>query len=82
VVMLKTLNGMLQSVLWFYTKLKKDIEKIFFVNTYDPCVADRMVNGCQHKKTYHIDDVTSRDVDKKVNNDFSSLVKGHICDIP
>jgi hypothetical protein len=58
VVMLKALYGMLQSALWFYTKFKKDIEQINFVlNPYEPCVANRMINGHQHTIKWHVDDI-------------------------
>jgi hypothetical protein len=74
--MFKTLYGMLQSALWFYTKFKKDIEQIGFVqNPYDSCVANRMVDGHQHTNTWHVDDVKSSHVDKKVNNDFLHWLK-------
>jgi hypothetical protein len=55
-VMLKSLNGMLQSEFYFYTKFKKEIVQISsFVNLYDPCMVNRMVNGCQHSITWHVD---------------------------
>jgi hypothetical protein len=76
VVMSKALHGMLQSALWFYTKFKKDIEQIGFVlNPYDPCVANIMVDGHQHTITWHVDDVKSSHVDKKMNDDFLHWLK-------
>ena len=46
VVMDKALYGMIQSSLLYYNKFVKDITKIGFkLNPYDPCVANRMVNG-------------------------------------
>ena len=46
---LKAIYGMLRSAMLFYKKLKKDLESIGFkTNPYDPCVANRMVNGKQH----------------------------------
>jgi hypothetical protein len=76
VVMLKALYGMLQSALWFYTKFKNDIEQIYFVlNPYDPCMTNRMVNGNEHTITWHVDDVKSSHVDKKVNDDFLHWLK-------
>ena len=36
------------SLLW-YLKFKKDLENIGFkFNDYDPCIANRLVNGYQH----------------------------------
>ena len=42
----KTLYGMLRAALLFYKKLRSDLENMGFeVNPYDPCVANKMVNG-------------------------------------
>jgi hypothetical protein len=69
--MLKALYGMLQSALLYYKKFRKDIESIgFVVNPYDPCVANRMVNGKQHTITWHVNDLKSSHVDSKVNDEF------------
>jgi hypothetical protein len=71
VVMEKALYGMLQSSLLYYKKFRRDIESIGFkVNPYDPCVANRMVNGKQHTVTWHVDDLKSSHVDPKVNDQF------------
>ena len=71
VEVLKALYGMLQASLLFYKKLKKDLESIGFkINPYDPCVANRMINGKQHTVTWHVDDLKSSHIDKKVNDDF------------
>lgn len=68
---LKPIYGMLQSALLYYKKFKADIETIGFeVNPYDPCVANRMVNGKQHTITWHVDDVKSSHKDPKVNDEF------------
>ena len=71
VVVLKALYGMLQSALLYYKKFRKDIEGIGFkINPYDPCIANRIVNGKQHTITWHVDDVKSSHVDKTVNDKF------------
>ena len=67
----KAIYGMLQSSLLYYKKFRKDIEGIGFkVNPYDPCVANRIVNGKQHTITWHVDDLKSSHVDSKVNDVF------------
>ena len=59
------------SLLW-YLKFKKDLEKIGFkFNDYDPCIANRMVNGNQHTVRFHVDDLLSSHVDPKVNDRFA-----------
>ena len=76
VVMEKALYGMLQSSLLYYKKFRKDIESIGFkVNPYDPCVANRIVNGKQHTVTWHVDDLKSSHVDPKVNDEFLEWLK-------
>ena len=54
----KALYGMLKSALWFYEKLRKDLEAYGFkVNPYDPCVANADINGSQMTVTWHVDDL-------------------------
>ena len=44
--MSKALHGMLESALKFYEQLRKDLEDAGFkVNPYDPCVANKIMNG-------------------------------------
>jgi hypothetical protein len=48
----KTLHGMLQASLLLHKTLCKDLEETgFAINPYDPCVANRMINGKQQKVT-------------------------------
>ena len=55
---MKSLHGLLRSALPFYKKLRKDLEETGFeVNPYDPCVANKMVNGSQITVTWHVDDL-------------------------
>ena len=76
VMMVMALYGMLQSSLLNYKKFRKDIESTGFeVNPYDPCVANRMVNGKQHTITWHVDDLKSSHVDPKVNDEFLEWLK-------
>ncbi|KAG7373398.1 reverse transcriptase RNA-dependent DNA polymerase [Nitzschia inconspicua] len=71
VMILKALYGMLQSSLLYYNKFRKGIESIGFeVNPFDPCVANRIVNGKQHTVVWHVDDLKSSHVDPKVNDEF------------
>ena len=71
VVMSKALYGMLQSSLLYYKKFRNDIESIrYVVNEYDPCVANKEINGRQHTICWHVDDLKSSHVDKKVNDQF------------
>jgi hypothetical protein len=71
VEVLKALYGMLVAALLWYKQFRGDLEKIGFkFNPYDPCVANMTVNGKQHTVRFHVDDLMSSHVDKKVNDDF------------
>ena len=67
--MKKALYGMLQSSLLYYKKFRKDLEGIgFVVNPYDPCVANRIINGSQHTVTWHVDDLKSSHKNPRIND--------------
>jgi hypothetical protein len=71
VMMLKALYGMLESSLLYYKKFKNDIETIGFeVNPYDPCVANRIVQGTQQTICWHVDDLKSSHKKSIVNDEF------------
>ena len=40
------------------------------MNSYDICVANRIIRGRQKTLTWHVDDVKSSHKDKKVNDEF------------
>ena len=59
------------SGLLFYKKFRASIEAIgFVVNPYDPCVANKKVNGKQHTISWHVDDLKSSHIDSRVNDNF------------
>ena len=76
---------MLMSGLLFYRKFRASIEKIGYkVNPYDPCVANKIINGKQHTITWHVDDLKSSHVDSKVNDEFHKWLQkeyGTITDV-
>ena len=54
----KALYGMLRAALLFYRKLRADLEDMGFeVNPYDPCVANKIVEGSQCTIVWHVDDL-------------------------
>jgi hypothetical protein len=68
--------GMLISALLFYEKLKSDLEGYGFqVNPYDPCVANKMVNGKQLTVTWHVDDLKASHMMKLVIDQFIEWIK-------
>ena len=69
--MLRALYGMLSAALMWYQKFRGDLETVGFkFNPYDPCVANRKVNGKQQTIRFHVDDIMSSHVDPKVNDNF------------
>ena len=72
VQVLRAIYGMLISAVLWYEKLRGELERglDFKFNPYDPCVANRVVNGQQHTIRYHIDDVMSSTMDPEVNTEF------------
>ena len=58
VKLLKALYGLMEASLMFYQKLRKDLEDLGFeVNPYDPCVANKMIEGSQFTIIWHVDDL-------------------------
>ena len=56
--MQKALYGMLKSALLLYQKLRDDLERNGFqINPYDPCVANKMIDGEQMTIIWHVDDL-------------------------
>ena len=70
-IVLKAIYGMLTSALLFYKQWRSDLTKRgYAINPYDPCVANKFINGKQHTVIWHVDDLKLSHVDKKVNDDF------------
>ena len=64
----KALYGLLKSLLLFYRKLVGELQDMGFVlNPYDPCVANRMVDGSQQTVCWHVDDLKVSHLDPAVN---------------
>ena len=75
--MLKALYGLLRSALLFYKKLSSDLENMGFeINPYDPCVANKMVNGSQMTVTWHVDDLKISHKDEEELTKFILKLNG------
>jgi hypothetical protein len=69
--MQKAIYGLLRSTLLFYKKLVADLESIGFkLNPYDPCVANKEVNGTQMTMCWHVDDLKVSHVDPREDTRF------------
>ena len=68
----KALYGMLRATLLFCRKLRADPEDMGFeVNLYDPCVANKIVNGSQCTAVWHVDDLKVSHKDEAVVTYFA-----------
>jgi hypothetical protein len=66
----KALYGCPRSAPLFFLKLLKDLEDWGFkLNLYDPCVANKVINGKQFNIPWHVDDLKLSRVDVKVVDD-------------
>src|SRR5210317_442834 len=71
-VVLRAIYGMLQSSLLWYNQFRGDLEEQGFIfNEYDPCIANKIVDGKQQTIRFHVDDLLSSHVNPKVNDDFA-----------
>ena len=58
--------GTLKAALQFYKKFVENLCKFGFkVNDYDPCVANKIINGKQMTIIWHVDDAKISHVDKQ-----------------
>ncbi len=77
VCMTKALYSMLKSVLWFYKKLRADLEEDgFIVNDYDPCVANKIANATQMTVMWYVDDLKVLHKDQSTIDDFATWMRG------
>ena len=73
----KVLYGLMEAAIMFYEKLLKDLEKKGFkTNPYDPCVANKIINGSQFTIVIHVDDLKLSHKDPKVVTDVIKYLKG------
>ena len=69
--LVKALYSMLTSALLFYKQFKNDIGKVgFHINPYDPCIANKIVNGKQQTIVWHVNDIKPSHKHKEVNDNF------------
>ena len=67
----KAVYGMMKSALLFYRKLVADLISLGFeINPYDPCVANKIINGKQLTICWNVDDLFIGHVDPTVVTSF------------
>ena len=68
---IKAIYGMLVASLLWYRKFRRELESIGFIfNSYDPCVANRLVRTCQQTIRFHVDDLLVSCKDKRANDEL------------
>jgi hypothetical protein len=68
---LKAIYSVLQAALLWYKTFRKDLEDNGFIfYPYNPCVANKKVQGLQQTIIFHVDDLKSSHKSKSVNNKF------------
>ena len=71
VEVLRALYGMLVSAMLWYNKFRSNLEGVGFIfNPYDPCVANRIIKGKQQTICFHVDNLMSSHIDRRVNDQF------------
>jgi hypothetical protein len=76
VKMQKAIYGLLRSALLFYKKLLSNLESTGFkLNPYDPCVANKTVNGTQMTVCWHVDNLKVSHVDPKEVTKFGEWLR-------
>ena len=64
---LNALYGIMKAALLFYLKFVKNLKSIGFeLSPYDPCVANKIVDGAQLTVVWHVDDLKVSHVDAGV----------------
>ena len=72
----KAIYGLLVSAMLFYKRLVADLTSYGFeINPYDPCVANKIVDGKQITVSWHVDDLKISHKDSRVVDSFIQWVK-------
>jgi hypothetical protein len=75
VEVLKAIYGMLKAALLWYKTFRRELEDIGFIfNPYNPCVANKKVQGSQQAILFHVDDLKLSHKMKWVNDRFKKLL--------
>ncbi len=72
----KALYGMMKSALLFYRKLISELKGMGFeINPYDPCIANKMINGSQMTLRWHVDDLMISHTSNEAISQFLRALK-------
>jgi Reverse transcriptase (RNA-dependent DNA polymerase) len=72
----KAIYGLLASAMLFYRSFTQDLIGYgFIINPYDPCVANKQVEGKQMTVSWHVDDVKVSHINSRHVDDFITWIK-------
>ena len=73
---MKAIYGLHVSAVVFYQELTTDLTKYSFeINPYDPCVANKQVEGKQMTSSWNVDDLKISHASSKVVDEFIKWIK-------
>ena len=72
--LLRVLYGCIQSGLLWYDTFVKISKEGFVLNSYDPCVVNKYINGSQCTICWYVDDTKISHVDPKVVTDIIKTI--------
>ena len=73
---LNALYGIIKAALLFYIKFFENLKSVGFqLNPYDPCVANKIVDGAQLKFVWHVEDLKVSHIDRGVVTRMAAWIK-------
>ena len=73
---LNVLYGIMKATLLYYRRFINDIQLVgFTLNPYDPCIANKQVDGHQLTLVWHINDIKVSHVEECIVTDFINWLK-------
>ena len=74
--LIKALYGCIRSaLLWYRTLVDELFDQGFKLNPYDPCVANKMINGTQCTICWYVDDLKISHIDENVVSDVINKIE-------
>ena len=74
--LLNALYGIMKAALLYYQRFVKDLKSVGFeINPYDPCVANKIIQGKQLTIVWHVDDLKVCHVSAAIVTKMSDRLK-------
>ena len=80
--MLRAIYGCIESALQWYVLYKTTLENEGYeLNSYDRCIANKMIDGRKCTICWYVDDNKASDVDEKVLEELLETIEKHVGDL-